>query len=431
MTQAPEHPALEQLRQALASVDGANLDPMTTPWAELEPAIARLLGGSFDPDREEHRVIAMLVAATFGERVKRDLAGFWFPNRASLDGAAMGFPGAVIMFSPLEVALQALRRARLQILDDVGRDLGQTVARATAESGQANAFGPDDYRRMFDPGFLQLACVDLAKVRGALAHTGNDAANELEEAMGRLPSAMPGEVRASLRDQIVGTLRRLPDGPLGARTPEAAPLVELIAFLSGATEVTRFAPAEMWEHLLLPLLHIGAAEVFPPLEDEDREALRAGTDPLVIYVETVPFKTPALDEDGILGVFPPEGLGALAPELAGLPTSRIAVAPVAPLAGVAASFDRAAVAAAVARFTRHAVEQAQGVGAAAPNVESKLLPIALELLGELVRVVAAAADATAGERAIVLRRAPEAEAQSDATLQELRRALHGSRIILI
>jgi hypothetical protein len=36
-----------------------------------------------------------------------------------------------------------------------------------------------------------------------------------------------------------------------------------------------------------------------------------------------------------------------------------------------------------------------------------------------------------GERALVVRRAPEAEAASDMALRELRRAMQGSRIILV
>jgi hypothetical protein len=433
MTDQAVHPAVSQLRQALATVEKGELDPMSAAWSELEPAVARLLGGPFQPDADEHRAMAMLLAATFGERVRRDLSGFWFPNRSMLDGAAIGFPGALVMFSPLEIVLQALSRGHLQMLDDVTKDLGTTVTRAMVE-GRAGAFGPDDYRRMFDPGFVQLACVDLAKVRGALGRSAGDAAREIDEALTRLPAAMPSEVRASLRDQIVGTLRRMPDGPLAGHVGQALPLVELVAYLTGASEVTRFAPAEMWEHLLLPLMHIGAAETFPPLEDDDRTALREGTDPLVIYVETVPFATPAVDEDGVLGVFPPEELGALDACFANMPAARVATAPVGPLVGVARAFDRAAVTASLGRFTRHAVEQAQGTGAAAPNVESRLLPIALELVAELARVVAAVDEGSAssgGERALVIRRAPEAEAQSDSALQEVRRAMHGSRIILI
>ena len=105
--------------------------------------------------------------------------------------------------------------------------------------------------------------------------------------------------------------------------------------------------------------------------------------------------------------------------------------PVAPIASLAAAFDRTATRQAVERFTRHAVAETQGAGESAPNVESALLPVALELLGELQRVVQAVSDAPAGERTLVIRRAPEAEAAADATLQELRRTLQSSRIILL
>ncbi len=109
---------------------------------------------------------------------------------------------------------------------------------------------------------------------------------------------------------------------------------------------------------------------------------------------------------------------------------RTLVAPAAPLAALTAGFDRAALRASVERFTEKAVGEAQVAGQAAPSGESALLPIALELLDELSRVLGAVAEAPAGERVLCIRRAPEAEAASDAALQELRRAMQGSRIIL-
>jgi hypothetical protein len=425
------HPGIEQLRLALREVEGRDVDPLTAPWSEIEPGIAKLLGGPFSPDRPEHTPVAFLLAAAFGDRVCRDLGGFWFPNRATPDGAAIGFPEVMIMFSPLDVVLQALSRARLTLLDDVAKDLGGTLSRARAEAtGSSPRIGPDDYRRLFDPGFVQLVCVDRAKVRSALGRTPAEAAREVEDALSRMPAAVPANVRSSMRDQIAGQLRQLPgDGPVASRAGAALPLVELLALLEGAVETTRFAPAELWQHILIPLLHIGAAETFPPLDADERESLREGTDPLVMYVDTVPFSTPAADEDGLLGVFPPDSLGVMDPCFSGVPTVRTLTVPVAPLAPLAAKFDRNALRAAVERFTRHAVAESQGAGEAAPNVESQLLPIALELLGELQRVVAAVGEGE--ERVLCLRRAPEAEAASDAALKELRRAMQGSRIILI
>ncbi|HVU53194.1 MAG TPA: hypothetical protein VHL80_21065 [Polyangia bacterium] len=430
------HPGIEQLRRALRQVEQRELDPLAAPWSEIEPGIAKLLGGPFSPEKPEHAPVAFLLAAAFGERVRRDLGGFWFQNRALADGAAIGFPEVSLMFSPLDVVLQALSRARLPLLDDVAKDLAATLARAreqAAASGALPRLGPDDYRRLFDPGFVQLACVDVAKVRAALARTPIEAAREIEDAVGRMPAAVPANVRASLRDEIAGALRQLPpDGPLAAHARVAAPLVEVVALAEAAVDTTRFAPAELWQHVLLPLLHIGAPETFPPLDEDEREALREGADPLVMYVDTVPFRTPAADEDGLLGVFPPESLAPLDAAFEGSPTVRALVVPVAPLAPLVAAFDRGAVRAAVERFTRHAVAQAQGAGETAPNIESKMLPIALELCGELARIVAAVSDADAGgERALVVRRAPEAEAASDVALRELRRAMQGSRIILV
>jgi hypothetical protein len=430
------HPGIDQLRRALREVEQRDIDPLTAPWSEIEPGVAKLLGGPFSPERPEHAPLALLLAAAFGERVCRDLGGFWFQNRATPDGAAIGFPEVTVMFSPLDVVLQALSRSRLTMLDDVAQDLGSTISRARAEAAATGALGgtrlgPDDYRRMFDPGFVQLCCLDVGKVRAALARTPLEAAREVEDALSRMPSGVPADVRASMRDQIAGALRSLPnDAPLSARARAATPLVELLALLEGARETTRFAPAELWQHVLLPLLHIGPAETFPPLDGDDREALREGADPLVVYVDTVPFRTPAADEDGLLGVFPGDQVGVLDPCFLGLPTVRTLAVPAAPLAPLLAGFDRGALRASVERFTRQAVAEAQGAGEAAPNVESGMLPIALELLGELQRVVGAVGEAAPGERVLCVRRAPEAEAASDLALKELRRAMQGSRIIL-
>jgi hypothetical protein len=434
---APTHPAVAQLREAFRAVELGDVDPMTAPWSSVEPGVARLLGGPFTPESQEHATIATLVAATFGERIRRDLSGFWFPNRAAPGGVAIGFAEAPMMLSPLELVLQALSRAKLSMLDDVTQDLGGTLARARAETslgaGAAPpALGPEDYRRMFDPGFVQFACLDMAKVRSVLARTTEEAARDVEDALSRLPAAVPPQVRSSMRDQIAGALKSIPgDQALSAHAGPALPLVELMVLLGAAVETTRFAPAELWQHVLLPLLHIGPAATFPPLDDEERDALRDGADPLLLYVDTVPFRTPSPDEDGLLGVFPPDKLGVVDPCFAAQPTVRMIAVPAGALAPAAAGFDRTALRGAVEAFTRHAVSEAQGSGAKAPNVESGLLTTALELLGELIRTLNAVGEGAAGERVLCVRRAPEAEAASDATLQELRKAMQASRIILI
>jgi len=121
------HPGIDQLRRALRDVEQRDIDPLTAPWSEIEPGVAKLLGGPFSADDPEHAPLAFLLAAAFGERICRDLGGFWFQNRATPDGAAIGFPEVTVMFSPLDVVLQALTRARLPMLDDVANDLAGTL----------------------------------------------------------------------------------------------------------------------------------------------------------------------------------------------------------------------------------------------------------------------------------------------------------------
>ncbi|HVR02810.1 MAG TPA: hypothetical protein VMT47_11810, partial [Polyangia bacterium] len=67
------HPGIEQLRRALREVESRDVDPLTAPWSEIEPGVAKLLGGPFSPERQEHAALAFLVAAAFGERICRDL----------------------------------------------------------------------------------------------------------------------------------------------------------------------------------------------------------------------------------------------------------------------------------------------------------------------------------------------------------------------
>jgi len=43
-------------------------------------------------------------------RLRLDLGAFWFQNRATPHGATLGFPGAVVVFSPFEAVFEALLR---------------------------------------------------------------------------------------------------------------------------------------------------------------------------------------------------------------------------------------------------------------------------------------------------------------------------------
>ena len=124
MARPPSHldAALTQLAASLAQVQGKPVDLLTAPWAEVESGIIKLLRGPYVPERPEHQLVALGLAAAFGQRLAASDNAFWFPMREAPEGAMLGFPEAVLMLSPFTSVSDALARAQLAKLDDAIAD---------------------------------------------------------------------------------------------------------------------------------------------------------------------------------------------------------------------------------------------------------------------------------------------------------------------
>jgi hypothetical protein len=424
--------AVAELEKALRVAEGRDVDPLSAPWDEIEKGVIKLLGGAFTPQNPAHQSVALMIASAFAERLCREQDGFWFQNREAPEGAALGFPDALCVVSPLEVSMQALSRASLPLLDKVAADLRGALAKArggrlldpSKPPEASQPLGPEDYQRIFDPGFIQFVCLEIEKAKVAWETPPSQQARDIKDALRRAADKLPRGVAESLHTQVVGTLDRLPAGePLAAHASEVSQLVELLAQVHGAVEATGFGPAELWHHVLMPALHAGAAQSFPALDEDDLEPVKQGADPLLVYVDVVPYQSPTADEDGLLGVFPPEELGVLDECLAGSTAPRLLRVPVETLAGACGRFDAAALRASLEAFGKHLAAAAPGVHVA----PSRLIDPAARMLGDLARVVAAA---QAPGRALFVRRATESEAASEVALVALREALRAPRIIL-
>jgi hypothetical protein len=422
--------ALAQLRKALQSAEGAEIDPLTAPWTAIERGVIKLLGGAFSPQDESHRTLAFMISAALAERLRRDLGAFWFPNRASPQGASLGFPAGVIVFSPLGAVAEALGRGKLPLLDDVAGQLAKALEQARAANPDGHALEPEDYQRLFDPAFVQFTVLRSSAMQTLLQRTPQEERRELEDAFSRLPKQVPREAKEPMRRQLLEALGRLEDKPLGEQVAAIPQLGELLAMIHTATGGTGFAPAEFWQEILLPLLHIGAPESFPAVEEDELAAYRAGADPVLLYVEALPFQTSAADEDGALGVFPPEQLGLLDPAFEGSEGLRMVRVEAEALDAVVEVFDAAAIRAGVERFSEH-LRSAAGESAPPPAVrgpgEPSLLEAALILLQDLVKLVGTVEE---GQTFLAIRHATESEAAAEPLIAELRRLITGPRIII-
>ena len=422
--------ALEDLRRALVGPDGKPIDPLSAGWGEIERGAILLLGGAFTPQDPRHLEVAFMLTAALAARLQRDLGAFWFQNRSTPHGATLGFPGAVVVFSPFEAVLEALGRSRLEMLTGLTDELRKTIAQARG-LGEGPSLGPEDYQRLFDPGLVQFLALDPEALGKTLAAPAENTTRDFEHGFSRLSREIPEQARAQVAREIGGALRRLPGSTaLGDQIPQAAQLVEFVTLATSALATTGIAPAEFWEQLLIPLLHIGATEKFAPLDEEEIEAYRQGADPLVLYVDVVPFTTPAADEDGVLGVFPPEQVTLLDARFSSGPGVRLVKLDPTVLRPLCAAFEPAAVRASIERFAAHCAEAAGGAVAPPPTEPGRpsLREVVL-MLAENLKLLVALVDEK--KLWLALRHATESEAASEPILQDLRRALREPRIVLV
>lgn len=419
--------ARSQLDQALQQVEKRKVDLDAEGWNAIELGVIKLLGGPFRLERPEHHVVALGLAAVLGARLAKEHGAFWFPSRESPEGAALGFPEALIMLSPFGAVLDALLAAKLEKLDDVIRDVRAALGRAKfGAAAGAMRLSPLDYQRLFDPGFVQLLLVDPAKLAQALELTPERLAADLREAFTRVGSKLPEDVKKQMEPQLVSSVQRLEPGKkLKDQLARAPRVAELVAQLWAAKDSTGSAPEEFWHDVALPLAFIGAPESFPPVDDEALQLLKQGVEPLFLFIDAVPFTTPAPEEEGLLGAFPASSLGLLSPELekagAALRMIRVGLdAMKAPLS----KFDPAKTKQALARYSKELEAKAGPLPARpGPSDAGPMLDAALALLEDFQRLAAAPGE-------VYVRRLTEAEAAAEGAMAFVRGALQGPRIIL-
>jgi hypothetical protein len=340
----------------------------------------------------------------------------------------VGFPEAVLMLSPFQAVAEALARGKLERLDEVTADIRRSLAQARFAPTEAAPvrLRPEDYARLFDPGFLQFMLLDPRRTKELWDAKPSVLSADLRAALARVSAQrMSAEAKAQFEQQIAGSLARLdPARSFGDQLAQAPRLAELMLTLVAATKQTGSAPDEFWEQAVFPLLFTGAPTTFPPLDDQDLEAAKQGVDPLALFLDVVPYSSPA-PEDGLLGVFPMQEIDVPHPSMTQSGVPRLLVVPKAAFQSKLAGYDGRATRASLDGFTKYLSEKAgKPIAASAPGKQME--DAALALLAELKGLL----DGAPAEAKLVMRRLTETEALSDGALQAVREAMQGPRIIL-
>lgn len=416
--------ASQQLAQGLARVGLGSIDLVKAPWTEIEPGVARLLGGAFDPRRPDHQAVALGIAAVFGKRLVSEHGAFYAQNRESPDGVVLGFPDDIVMLSPFGAAVEALTRSKLSQLEDVAKEIRTALGRARlSTAAPQRRLTPQDYEHLFDPALVQLVLLDRARLKELWETPAGTVARNMRSALDRA-TQMPADLKKVVESQILAAFGALDPGKtLIDQMAQAGRMIELAPHLTATVEATRPAPEEFWAGVVFPLLFIGAPETLPPLDDEDRAAIDEGIDPMHVYLDVVPYQFQAPD-GGVLGAFDENAVSLVHPAMGGLSPLRLLELKLDVLGPALRAFDPAKSRDAFHRFTK-SISQQTGKALETRHAEPVFEAVSA-LIAELKKVWDAREKGPAA-----MRRLTEAEAVGEPALGLVRNALQGPRIILV
>ncbi|MEO8707121.1 MAG: OmpA family protein [Kofleriaceae bacterium] len=116
-----------------------------------------------------------------------------------------------------------------------------------------------------------------------------------------------GPANVQVVEQVVAAISRAKqDTPIAKQTGDRG-LFEAIAQIISLRRATAPVAIDILERVVMPALHVGMPDKFPPLDEDDFANLRKGIELFAFFVEVIPHKWQA-DDEGFLGTIPHEQL---------------------------------------------------------------------------------------------------------------------------
>ncbi|HWN66441.1 MAG TPA: hypothetical protein VNM90_02315 [Haliangium sp.] len=247
--------------------------------------------------------------AWVGETLRRRHGGNWLITGDDPHTWRLGFSKILLEIAPFAFAEHLLRlgsgavhrliseieRLRLLHVEQRERDGDQEIDRFSAQT----------YVRMHTIPLGQWMAMDFQLV----ARLWNQAA---ARDMIKEIKKVAKQTHASnlpLLERLVEALEKAdPTKPLGQQTGDRA-LFEAIAQVVGLRRATAPLAVDVMQQFVLPAMHIGIPDQFPPLDDDDLASLRQGIETFALFVDIVPHKYQA-DDQGFLGSIPQQDLAS-------------------------------------------------------------------------------------------------------------------------
>jgi hypothetical protein len=264
---------------------------------------------ALDLKAEEHWEIWFQFGAWIGETLRRRHGGHWLTMGDDPHTWRIGFSKILMEIAPFVFSERLLRMGsgatrtmvteieRLRQLheDQEERDGGRSLDR----------FLPQHYIRMHTVPLGQFMSMDFAN----LARLWNE--EPVEKLIAELKEKGPrlGPQNTQIVEQVVGALSKAKlDTPVAKQTNDRG-LFEAVAQIVALRRATAPVAIDILERVVMPALHVGIPEKFPPLDEDDLGNLHKQVELFHFFTEVVPHKYQA-DDEGFLGTIPHEQLGS-------------------------------------------------------------------------------------------------------------------------
>jgi hypothetical protein len=260
-----------------------------------------------DLKSEDHWEVWFSYGAWIGETMRGRHGGHWLLLGDDPHTWRVGFSKIFLEIAPFVFAEQLLRMgsgATRKMVTEIERVRQTHVEQQERDHGRSlDRFVPQHYIRLHTVPLGQWMSMDFAH----LAKIWNDSpvsalVADLKEKGPRL-----GPQNQPVVDQLLAALGRAKqDEPVAKQTTDRG-LFEAVAQVVALRRATAPVAIDIIERVVMPALHVGVPDKFPPLDEDDLANLHKQVELFAFFVEVVPHKFQA-DDEGFLGTIPHEQL---------------------------------------------------------------------------------------------------------------------------
>src|SRR4051812_36411297 len=260
-----------------------------------------------DLKAEDHWEVWFTFGAWIAETMRRRHGGHWLMMGDDPHTWRIGFSKIFLEIAPFVFAEQLLRMgsgATKKMVTEIERIRQLHEDQEDKDNGRAlDRFVAQHYIRLHTVPLGQWMSMDFA----GLAKLWNE--EPVAKLIAAIKEAGPrlGPQNMQIVEQVVAAITRAnQEQPIAKQTSDRG-LFEAIAQIIALRRATAPVAIDILERVVMPALHVGMPEKFPPLDEDDLSNLRKGIELFAFFVEVVPHKFQA-DDEGFLGTIPHEEL---------------------------------------------------------------------------------------------------------------------------